>query len=49
MLCPPLPSLQAFTMIATDVMKRLMQNGQFDDPNQGVKLTPAKSQKKGCC
>jgi len=40
---------EAFQMIAGDVMKRLMQNGQFDDPNTGVKLKDSKKPKKGGC
>mgnify|MGYP000182468266 CR=1 FL=1 len=40
---------EAFTMIAGDVMDRLMKNGQFDDPNTNVKLTANKKSKKGCC
>lgn len=39
----------AFMLIAGDVMKRLMQNGQFDDPNTGVKLAASNKKKSGGC
>lgn len=41
---------EAFKTIAEDVLDRLMQTGQFEDPNAGVKLEKrSKSGKSGGC